>query len=113
MRTIQRALGLLVALAAFAASPVMAQGLQTGIISGTINNNASVGGPYSVTIAATDITGATTSQTFIWTVTNPAPAATNDTTAKTENASSSGNVLTNDSDPDSRLPGGRRRRLQQ
>ncbi len=29
----------------------------TGIISGTINNNASVGGPYSVTITATDIAG--------------------------------------------------------
>lgn len=72
----------------------------TGIISGTIDNNASVGGPYSVTITATDIAGATTSRTFTWTVTNPAPAATNDATATTENVSSSGNVLTNDSDSD-------------
>ena len=43
----------------------------TGVISGTLAANASVGSPYSVTITATDPTGAVTTQTFVWTVTNP------------------------------------------
>ena len=72
----------------------------TGVISGTLSSNASQGGPYSVTITATDDLGSTTSQTFTWNVTNPAPAANNDTGATTENASASGNLISNDSDPD-------------
>ncbi|MBC7967581.1 MAG: tandem-95 repeat protein, partial [Fuerstia sp.] len=72
----------------------------TGLISGTIAANASVSGPYSVTVTATDNASATTSRTFTWTVTNPAPTATNDTGATTENANTSGNVLSNDTDPD-------------
>ncbi len=42
----------------------------TGLIHGTINSNASVSGPYSVTVTATDPHGATTSQTFTWNVAN-------------------------------------------
>jgi VCBS repeat-containing protein len=72
----------------------------TGVISGTIDNSASVTGPYSVTITATDPYGATTSQTFTWNVTNPGPSATADTGSASENGSTTGNVLTNDSDPD-------------
>ncbi len=72
----------------------------TGIISGTIDNNASVSGPFSVTITATDPHGLTTSRTLTWTVSNPAPTANPDSAATTENANTSGNVLTNDTDPD-------------
>ncbi len=72
----------------------------TGLISGTIANNASVTSPYSVTVTATDNHGATTSQTFAWTVTNPGPTAVADTGTALENGSATGNVLTNDTDPD-------------
>ena len=47
----------------------------TGIITGTIANNASLTGTYSVTVTATDNASATTARTFTWTVTNPAPTA--------------------------------------
>ncbi len=63
-------------------------------------------GPYSVTIIGTDGSGASTTQTFTWTVTNPTPTATDDALSGTENASLSGNVITDDngsgvdSDPD-------------
>ncbi|MBK9081558.1 MAG: tandem-95 repeat protein [Rhizobiales bacterium] len=77
----------------------------TGVISGTIDHSASASGPYSVTVTATDPSGATTSQTFTWTVTNPAPAAQDDAFAASENTVASGNVLVDngsgaDADPD-------------
>ncbi len=81
----------------------------TGIISGTIDNSASQGGPgsdgsYSVTVTATDPHGASTSQTFTWDVSNPAPTATDDTHSTTENAplnvDAANGVIQNDSDPD-------------
>ena len=72
----------------------------TGVITGTIAANASVGGPYSVTIMGTDPNGAATTQTFTWTVTNPAPTANADTNSTTENVTTTGNVITNDTDPD-------------
>ncbi|MBK9081559.1 MAG: tandem-95 repeat protein [Rhizobiales bacterium] len=77
----------------------------TGVISGTIDHSASASGPYSVTVTATDPSGATTSQTFTWTVTNPAPAAQDDAFAASENTIASGNVLVDngsgaDADPD-------------
>ncbi len=78
----------------------------TGVITGSLPANASDGGPYSVTIVGTDISGATATQTFTWTVTNPAPTATDDALSGTENASLSGNVISDDngsgfdSDPD-------------
>jgi hypothetical protein len=64
----------------------------TGVISGTIDNSASLSGPYSVTVTATDPSGATTQQTFTWTVTNPAPDAVNDVLGVSENASGAGDV---------------------
>ncbi len=74
----------------------------TGIISGTIDRDASQpnGGVYSVTVTGTDPDGLTTSQTFTWTVTNPAPTAVNDTATTDEDTSVDINVLANDTDPD-------------
>ncbi len=48
----------------------------TGVITGTIDHSASqggTGGVYAVTVTASDGKGATTSETFSYTVTNPAP----------------------------------------
>ncbi len=54
---------------------------QTGLISGTVayGDAATGGGNYSVTVTATDSHGASSSQTFAWTVahTNQAPSITN------------------------------------
>lgn len=52
---------------------------QTGLISGTIDADAGTDSPFSVTVTATDSGGEQTSQTFIWTVTNPAPDFVNET----------------------------------
>ena len=69
----------------------------TGIISGTYDADASQSGPYTVSITATDLAGATTTQTFQWTVTNPGPDATNNDLSTTENGSVlSGNVINDD-----------------
>ena len=76
-----------------------------GVITGTIDHSASLTGPYAVTVTATDILGLTTSQSFTWTVSNPAPVANNDAVATLENTAASGSVFANngsgvDSDPD-------------
>jgi large repetitive protein len=74
----------------------------TGLISGTIDKNASQpgGGIYSVTVTASDGKGGTTSSTFVWTVTNPGPVAVNDVASTNEDMPVTVSVLTNDSDPD-------------
>ena len=72
----------------------------TGEISGTIDNSASLTDPYNVVVTATDSQGDTTSLTFVWTVDNPGPSATNDSNTTDEESVATGNVLTNDSDPD-------------
>ncbi len=74
----------------------------TGVISGTLDRSASQvsGGVYSITVRATDPGGLSTTQTFTWTVTNPAPVAVNDSTTTTEDTPVSFNLLNNDSDPD-------------
>ena len=79
----------------------------TGIITGTIDHSASQGGNngvYTVTVTATDPSGASTSQDFEWNVTNPAPTAVNDqgTTSEdvTLNVNAQNGVLSNDTDPD-------------
>jgi large repetitive protein len=74
----------------------------TGVISGTIDRNASQpnGGVYQVTVTASDGNGGSVSTSFVYTVTNPAPAATNDNATTAEDAPVTINVLTNDSDPD-------------
>ena len=76
----------------------------TGVISGTIDRSASQvgGGNYSIVVTARDAGGLTATQTFAWTVTNPAPTARDDTAATSEDTTVSNiNVLGNDSDPDS------------
>ena len=72
----------------------------SGVISGTIAPNASVTGPYTVIVTATDPSGATTSETYTWTVNNPAPDAVDDVLVVSENATGAGDVIANDSDPD-------------
>ena len=73
----------------------------TGIISGTIDPSASVSGPYSVTVVASD-GDLSTSLTFNWNVANPAPDAVDDTYSIGEDGSAViGNAITdNDTDPD-------------
>ncbi len=88
--------------------------LNTGLITGTIDNSASQGGSagaYMVTISATDDNGASVSTTMTWTVTNPGPTATDNTAGVTEDIAltDSGNVITDndgagvDTDPDNDL----------
>ena len=72
----------------------------TGVISGIIDRDASVNGPYNVVITATDSTGATATQTFVWNVVNPVPVAVANDYTTDKNVTVSGNLLTNDSDPD-------------
>ncbi|WP_298603494.1 Ig-like domain-containing protein, partial [uncultured Zoogloea sp.] len=66
----------------------------TGLITGTLASDASVSGPYPITVTVTDRAGAQTTQTFTLTVTNPAPTANPDTLALTENDTQGGNLLT-------------------
>ncbi|WP_428628510.1 Ig-like domain-containing protein [Sphingopyxis sp.] len=74
----------------------------TGVISGTIDRSASQvnGGVYSIVVTARDAGGLSATQSFIWTVTNPAPVAVNDTVSTPEDTPLIINVLANDSDPD-------------
>ena len=76
-----------------------------GVITGTIDNSASQGGPlgdgnYTVTVTADDGNGGTVTSTFVWTVANPAPVAANDTASTDEDAAVNIPVLANDVDPD-------------
>lgn len=73
---------------------------ETGVISGTIDNSASVDGPYTVVVTATDPSGESATQTFEWVVTNPAPVGVDDAISGQEDSLIIGNVLTNDTDPD-------------
>ncbi len=83
----------------------------TGLISGTIDNAASVTGPYTIDVTRSDGAGGSVTETFILTVLNPVPVAVNDTNAGGDSSTLSGNVLTGtissgtgtggaDSDPD-------------
>lgn len=75
----------------------------TGFISGTLTSNASqggVGGVYAVSVTAKDPSNATLTRTFNWTVTNPAPTASNDSFTTLEDIPVVINVLANDNDPD-------------
>ena len=78
----------------------------TGVISGTIDNSASQGGSggvYTVEVTASDGT-LTATQSFTYTVKNPAPDAANDTNTTLEDVplsvDAAAGLLANDSDPD-------------
>ena len=80
---------------------------RTGIITGDIDPSASQGGSvgvYSITITATDSSGATSSQKFDWAIGNPAPVAAGDSGVASEDSpldiSAQNGVLANDRDPD-------------
>jgi VCBS repeat-containing protein/CshA-type fibril repeat protein len=73
---------------------------ETGVISGTLDPSASEGGPYTVTITATDPGGDTVSTTFAWVVNNPLPDAVDNTVGTPEDTPVTFSVLGNDSDPD-------------
>jgi VCBS repeat-containing protein len=68
----------------------------SGVVTGTYTADASTGGPYSVVITGTDASGATTTQSFIWAVTNPAPVAEADNDATNQDTTLTFNVLTED-----------------
>jgi len=77
----------------------------TGTISGTPDSDASQGGPtsngiYSVTVTATDPSGASVDQVFTFTIGNPPPVAVDDTAVTDEDTPVTIDVLVNDSDPD-------------
>ena len=72
----------------------------TGTISGTIASSASQGGPYTVVVTATDPNGLNATDTFSWTVDNPAPVATDDSFTISEDSPLIATVATNDSDSD-------------
>ena len=71
-----------------------------GLISGTIDNNASSSGTSTVTVTVTDGHGGSQDVTFDWVVTNPGPNAQNDMFGTDEDNSFSDTVAENDSDPD-------------
>lgn len=75
----------------------------TGTFSGTPTAGASQGGPgnngvYNVVVTASDGHGGTVSTIVSFSISNPAPVASNDSNTVLEHAPASGNVLTNDHD---------------
>ncbi len=72
----------------------------SGNVTGTIDSSASASGPFVVAVTADDGLGGVITDTFSWTVSNPAPNAVNDSVTTSEDVSVSGNVSTNDADPD-------------
>ncbi|MNQ00846.1 Hemolysin, plasmid [compost metagenome] len=80
----------------------------TGIISGKIDHSASQfggTGVHTITVTATDLAGASTTQTFKWNITNPLPQADHDQANTDEDTSIqvtdvTKGVLANDVDPD-------------
>ncbi|SFJ17310.1 CshA-type fibril repeat-containing protein [Phyllobacterium sp. CL33Tsu] len=72
----------------------------TGIISGRLPNDASQASPYIVVVTATDPSGLSAREIFVWTVINPVPVANDDVGTTAEDTVLTGTVITNDSDPD-------------
>ncbi len=73
-----------------------------GVISGTINRSASQtsGGSYTVDVTAADADVETATDSFTWTITNPAPVALADTATVAEEGTVDVDILGNDSDDD-------------
>ena len=74
----------------------------TGMVTGTLGRSASQvnGGRYTVTLTATDPSGASTTQRVLVTALNPAPIAADDSAATAEDTPVVIAVLGNDRDPD-------------
>lgn len=75
----------------------------SGVITGTIDGHASTGGfggQYEVSVFALDGRGGVAQQTFLWTVSNPAPDAVDQGTSTPFNTPVVVNLLANDSDAD-------------
>ncbi len=77
----------------------------TGLVTGKLTPDASQGGPgkdgiYTVTVEVSDGKGGTATETFTYTVTNPAPEAHNDSRTTQEDTPVSGNVITGNTDGD-------------
>ncbi|MEO1206350.1 MAG: Ig-like domain-containing protein [Pseudomonadota bacterium] len=73
----------------------------TGEVTGTVDVNASLGGPYPVTLTANDpLIGQTATTPILWSVSNPPPVAEDDTTATAIDTPVTVSVIGNDSDPD-------------
>jgi VCBS repeat-containing protein len=76
-----------------------------GLITGTIDSDASQSSPYAVVVTAEDGSGEMTTDEFDWTIDNPVPVAQNDSFSTDEDTPVSGNVFSDngngaDSDPD-------------
>ena len=71
-----------------------------GVITGTLENDASVDGPYTVYVTATDPDGNQVTTPLLIGVTNPVPVAANDSTSTPLNTPVVIGVLGNDIDPD-------------
>jgi len=72
----------------------------SGLITGTLPNDASQQSPYTVVVTATDPSGASTTETFRWIVINPPPIAEGDIVSGPEDTILTGTVISNDNDPD-------------
>jgi VCBS repeat-containing protein/CshA-type fibril repeat protein len=72
----------------------------TGVITGTLPNDASLGGPYTAQVTATDPAGNQVTLPLVIVVVNPAPVAADDAVAVPLNDATTLNPLGNDSDPD-------------
>ncbi len=72
----------------------------TGLISGTLDKHASVGGPFLVKITATDHHGGSSVASLVWDVSNPVPVAVGETARTTAGVVLHGTVAGNDIDPD-------------
>jgi VCBS repeat-containing protein len=72
----------------------------TGVISGTLPNNASASGPFNIQVFATDPSGASVVIPVVLNVANPAPVAGTDTATTLPDQPVNISVLANDVDPD-------------
>ncbi len=72
------------AYAATGLPPGLAINPVTGEITGTLGPDASNGGPYTVTVTATDGNGGSVDDSFVLTVNNPAPSGTSNTVVTDE-----------------------------
>jgi CshA-type fibril repeat protein len=71
-----------------------------GNITGTIDSSASQNGPYTVVVTVSDGNGGSVTDTFTWSVANPAPTADDDNFTTDEDTPVSGTVSGIDADAD-------------